>query len=145
MFGERCASPTPHTFERSWSFSTMGALSKHRPVYVAALVLRAFVGERPEGYEIRFINGNKRDCRLENLSYVPRSENRRRGEAHPNSGLTAAQVAEIRRRYSEDGAMQQKLANEFGVGRRTIRQIVSGKTWKHVDGPIGLRSAAAKN
>lgn len=55
----------------------------------------------------------------------------RRGAAHPNTHLAAAQVAEIRRRYKgrckSDGALA--LGTEFGVSRSTIARIVAGKSW----------------
>jgi hypothetical protein len=39
------------------------------------LVMRAFVGERPEGYEVNHINANRADNRLENLEYVTHAQN----------------------------------------------------------------------
>jgi hypothetical protein len=38
---------------------------------VAAVVLLAFVGERPDGFEVRSKNGDHLDNRLDNLCYVP--------------------------------------------------------------------------
>lgn len=40
---------------------------KQHTKYVAKLVYNTFVGEIPEGYRLKFKNGRKSDCRLENL------------------------------------------------------------------------------
>lgn len=56
---------------------------------VHSLVMRAFVGERTEGMEVRHLNGDPRDNRLSNLRYGTRSENvqdsMRHGTAHGQS------------------------------------------------------------
>jgi hypothetical protein len=48
-------------------------ITKYRMVH--HLVMEAFVGERPVGYETDHINRNPSDNRLENLRYCSRSEN----------------------------------------------------------------------
>ena len=56
---------------------------------VHSLVARAFLGECPEGMEVRHLNGNAADNRVENLRYGTRSENvqdaLRHGTAHEQS------------------------------------------------------------
>lgn len=55
------------------------------------LVMLAFVGPCPEGLEVRHLNGNPVDNRLENLSYGTRSENQLdavRHGTHKNSKKT---------------------------------------------------------
>lgn len=54
-----------------------------------------------------------------------------RGEAVGGAKLTAAQVSEIRSRHAE-GEASYSLGPRFGVSPRTIRDITSGKLWKHV-------------
>jgi len=46
-----------------------------RTCKVHQLILRTFVGPRPDGMDVRHLNGDKRDNRLENLTYGTRSEN----------------------------------------------------------------------
>lgn len=46
-------------------------------IYVHSLVLEAFVGPRPEGYECDHINTVRDDNRLENLRWVTKGENRK--------------------------------------------------------------------
>lgn len=43
--------------------------------------------------------------------------------------LTAAQADSIRRRYSEGGISQARIALEFGVSQSLVSQIVTGKVW----------------
>lgn len=52
-----------------------------------------------------------------------------RGERHGMARLTAAQVADIRRRFAAGGVLQKDLAAEFGVRQQQISRIVNGKTW----------------
>jgi HNH endonuclease len=85
----------------------------------------------------------KWDNSVTNLEWATRSENMRhadqtglrvvaKGSSHYAACFTEQQVAEIRFRYANEGATQSQLANEFGVCREVIRDMVKGKTWKHV-------------
>ena len=49
---------------------------------VHRLVMEAFVGPRPDGFEVRHLNGNGADNRLANLAYGTRTENIRDALAH---------------------------------------------------------------
>lgn len=50
------------------------------------------------------------------------------GEAHGRARLTYEQVTTIRRRAAA-GATRAALAREYGVGRTTIRHIITGRNW----------------
>lgn len=52
---------------------------KRRSFYVSNLVMLAFVGEKPKGYEVNHINENKDDNRLDNLEYLISKENNNYG------------------------------------------------------------------
>ena len=54
------------------------------------------------------------------------------GERNNLAKYTSDQVSEIRRRYISGESLDQ-LATMFGSTRGGIFQIVSGKTWKHVE------------
>jgi len=106
------------------------------------MVLEAFVGPRPEGAQALHTNDNPRDNRLENLRWGTAKENsqdRRRnnggilntGEANGRAKLRETVVLEIRKRV-ERGEKHAALAVEYRVDRTTIRDIASGKIWKHV-------------
>ena len=51
------------------------AVTVGRPVTVHSLVTLAFLGPRPEGQEVRHLNGQRHDNRLENLEYGTKDEN----------------------------------------------------------------------
>jgi len=48
---------------------------KRSAVFVHKLVALAFIGERPKGYDIDHVNGNRLDNRAINLEYVTHEEN----------------------------------------------------------------------
>lgn len=55
-----------------------------------------------------------------------------RGEDNPNSVLTVAVVRAIRDEYECGGISHRRLAEKFGVAKRTVSMIVNRQTWKHV-------------
>lgn len=52
-----------------------------------------------------------------------------KGESHPQSKLTAAQVAEIRADYGP-GMTTWDLAEKYGVSKTAIKNIINHKSWK---------------
>lgn len=54
------------------------------------------------------------------------------GNARATSKLTEHKVKEIRRRFAIEGKTFKQFGIEFNVSLHTIRQIVLGKTWRHV-------------
>jgi DNA-binding transcriptional regulator YiaG len=52
-----------------------------------------------------------------------------KGERSNTAKLTSAQVLDIRTRVGET---QSKLAEEFGVSKRTISDTIRRRTWKHI-------------
>ena len=54
------------------------------------------------------------------------------GERHPQAQLREEDVKEIRRRVDEEDITQNALAEEFGVTKAHILNIVNRKTWKHI-------------
>jgi DNA-binding transcriptional regulator YiaG len=67
--------------------------------------------------------------------------NKGRHVCNPNKGiknhaskLTEAEVKEIRIKYNKKAKItQQVLADEYGVSRRSIGNIIKSKIWKHVE------------
>ncbi len=104
------------------------------------LVLETFVGPCPEGLEGCHKNGNKQDCRVENLRWGTRLSNAAdkklhgteadtRGSKNGRAMLTEAKVLEIRSRRNEHRG---RLAEEFGIKRENVNKIIYRRTWKHV-------------
>lgn len=110
---------------------------KQRHVNVHTLVAAAFIGPRPDGYEVAHFDGDRSNGRLENLRYATRLENAAdktrhgtmaRHEANGRAKLTVAQVAQIRDRYGA-GEFQASLAEAFGISQSQVSNIVRGAHW----------------
>ena len=55
------------------------------------------------------------------------------GETNGSSKLTAVQVLEIREKYEKiEDCTHRSLANEYGVSKTTITDIISNKHWTHL-------------
>lgn len=110
---------------------------KARKTAVHRLVLLAFVGPSPVGYQACHGDGDRKNARLENLRWdspVANAADRLLhgtdliGERSPTAKLTAAQVDEIRSR-SESSL---SLAPLYGVASSTIRAIRLRTNWRHL-------------
>jgi len=108
--------------------------------YVHRLVAEAFLGPCPDGHEVNHINGIKTDNHVSNLEYVTHAENMSaagrgglltRGEAHPGSKLSEADVRAIRAARG-DGESFGRIAARFGLSTATVYGIVNRTAWKHV-------------
>ena len=103
------------------------------------LVLAAFVGPRPDGYQGAHMDGDRRNNKLTNLAWVTPLENCShkaahgtllRGEGVGNSKLTAAQILDIRTLVHMSS---KALAAKHGVHPGHVRNIRSGRFWNHVN------------
>jgi ribosomal protein S13 len=110
---------------------------------VHALVALAFLGAKPDGMQVNHRDGNTRNNQASNLEYVTQSGNQEhalafalrsgmQGDAHPGAKLTDEQVRQIRRLLAAVRDSTEDLANTFGVSIGCIKDIRSGKTWRHV-------------
>lgn len=107
---------------------------------VHSVVCEAFHGPAPTGYWAAHENGQKFDCRAQNLSWKTVADNqadKKRhgtqvcGEAHYAAKLTEKAVHRARALYTA-GYTQKRIAGLLGVTRRTIGRAVSGQAWAHV-------------
>lgn len=111
---------------------------------VHALVLMAFVGPRPSGYEGNHIDGNSLNNTAANLEWVTPLVNMRhayamglipllpsRGEENPQARLKDADIVAIRHMH-EAGIRNKDIAATMGVSAGTISMITHGQRWKHV-------------
>lgn len=117
--------------------SVRGKQSSH---YVHALVLRAFVGPRPDGTEACHCNGVATDNRACNLRWDTKSENNkdrfrhgyvapvRRGEDAANAKLSNTKAQKIREMLAS-GMTQKQVAAVFGIGQSTVSRVKLRKVW----------------
>ena len=108
---------------------------------VHTLVLEAFVGQRPDGFEGCHGPGGPLDNRWpENLYWATRSRNqgadkrrdgtygRNRGERNGWSKLAEADVRAIRARHAQ-GVTPAQMAADYGVRPSAVRDVIRGRTW----------------
>ena len=106
-----------------------------KPHFVHKLVLLAFVGPRPEGYECRHLDGNKENNRLDNLCWGHKFDNVRDQIAHGKlvtNKLTEEQVLEIRHLCATKKYTHSKLANTYNVSQSHIGRIANRTRWRHL-------------
>lgn len=108
---------------------------------VHRLVMQTFVGPCPEGMEVRHLDGNPANNRLDNLEYGTRKQNMEdsrnhgtipRGEARPGALLTDELVREIRARHA-NGESYASIARTMAASSSVVRAAAIRRTWKHVD------------
>lgn len=108
-----------------------------RDVGAHILVALAFVGPKPEGQEVRHLDGSKTNNVPTNLCWGTRKENAEdravhgtqvRGTAINTAVLSEQDVAEIK----ESRGGLKTLGDKFGVSPSAIWQIREGRAWRHV-------------
>lgn len=128
---------------RGYLIVGLSRLGVRRMFTVQRLVMNAFVGPRPHGYQINHKNGIKRDNRLDNLEYVTPSENSLhahrtglsvsiKGSRHYRAKLNESQVLRIRDMVGSGSSTPTLVAEMFGVSTTTIYSIVSRANWRHI-------------
>lgn len=109
--------------------------------YVHRMVLLAFVGEPPTPlHECAHADGDRSNPRVENLSWVTRSENaedRRRhgtlsvGEKAGPFRFVAADIQEMRQ-LAREGFNQPEIAAQFGCHQTHVSKVLRREIWRHV-------------
>lgn len=110
------------------------------------LVLEAFVGKRPKGFEACHYDGNRKNNKLSNLRWDTHKNNMgdavRHGtmkkktlEDNHNSKLKIWQVRLIKKMYKKNifGRGSSVLAKKFGVSSGCIMAIINGNNWRTLD------------
>lgn len=103
---------------------------------VHRLVLEAFVGPAPDGYDGCHADGDPTNNALENLRWAPRAENiedyRRLHRRHWRARLTIDQAQQIREAYQGRRGEQRLLAKRYGVSKSVITDLLAGRTYQDV-------------
>lgn len=113
----------------------VGGTRKH--FTVSYLVAVAWHGERPEGCEVRHLNGDSSNDRPDNLTWGTPLENSNDKEVHgtkvKGEAINTAKLTEddVRSILASDEPVAD-LAASYGVSIGTIYHIKQGRTWKHV-------------
>jgi hypothetical protein len=97
---------------------------------VASLVAAAFIGPRLAHYGVRYLDGDKKNVRADNLSYSSKRRYSRLGESNPHAKFNAAKVAEMRATYARGGTSYRKLAVQYGTSPGNVCKIITGQTWR---------------
>lgn len=100
---------------------------------VHRLVLFAFRGPPPSPHhQCAHLDGSRDNNRLENLRWVTPEENQRQRWKHGtmDTRLTEKQVSAIR--FMSRGMSIREIAAVMPVGKTTVWEIVSRRSWKHL-------------
>jgi hypothetical protein len=134
-------STAPRRLQRSGSYVYVNFWQekKLRLRTVHSLVAETFLGPRPPGSEVRHLDGDPLNNRVENLAYGTRIENaadRERhartahGERNGNAAIRDADARTIRLIHRAGVATQDELADAFGISQAQIHNIVRWKQRK---------------
>lgn len=126
---------------RGYPVVTLYRDGKGTMVNVHRIVLAAFVGPCPDGLEVRHLDGNRENNRLDNLAYGTHAENYadrirhgtdNSGERNGKAKLTDADVRAARDMRLRDGMSLAEIGRILGVDARTISRAVNGECWAHL-------------
>ena len=107
---------------------------------VHKIVASAFMIKPENCTQINHKNGIKTDNRVKNLEWVTQSENQlhayklglqpsRSGESNGRAILTDEKVTALKELYNS-GKSAKEVAEMTGTNIHTVRQIISGRTWR---------------
>lgn len=125
---------------RGYEYVSLCLKGKPKKFFVHRLVLEAFVGLRPEGYDCCHYDGNPLNNWLSNISWDTHAKNMRdrdrhgthnKGSNHGMSKLNESIVREIKSDL-EKGALTTELAKKHKISRSVISNIKNNKSWKHI-------------
>lgn len=105
--------------------------NKRKNLSLHEVVARTFLGPRPSGALVLHRNGQREDCRKDNLRYGSYSENEQDKTLHTPVKLSWVDVRNIRQRL-HDGEKPRDIAPDYGVTARSIRAIRSGQCFGYV-------------
>lgn len=113
---------------------------------VHQLVAKHFIGERPDGMQVRHLDGDKKNNALSNLVYGTPKENyadarkhgkNQEGERARNAKITNAQASTIHSLLS-DGKNPTEISRAMNVSRHIVYHIAHGVAWKSANNRKGI-------
>lgn len=113
-------------------------LGYQRHLTVHRLVALAHLGPRPDGMQVRHLDGDNQNNHPSNLAYGTAQENiddrgRHRGHAagdrNGSARISWTDVHSIRRQRAE-GRSYCAIADDLGLSRSHVRSICLGRSWK---------------
>lgn len=114
---------------------------KRKTKTIHRLLAIHFIPNPENKKEVNHIDGDKSNCKIENLEWCTRSENKihafklglenaRKGSSSNFSKLTEKQVLEIRE--INKSMFQKDIAKIYNVSRPTVTMILNKRTWSHI-------------
>lgn len=108
---------------------------RQKEAQISRLVATAFLRPPTPGEEADHIDEVTSNNRADNLRWLTVAKNRARrtipkGEERENAKLTASRVKRIRK--TDNSAMDNIFAKQFGCSRETVRDARIHKRWRHV-------------
>ena len=102
---------------------TISLNGQRKTITIGHEVMRAFGTPAPTaGHVLKYIDGNCRNARIENLAWAKPERHR----------LTEEQVIEMRRRYATAAEPHGDIAKRYGVSLATVGDVLNYRTWSHV-------------
>jgi len=112
-----------------WKNECMTTMSVH------VLVIEAFKGSRPPGYEVSHLDNDGTNNHIDNLEWMTHSENvSMHKESSLGVKLSLDKAKEVRALFRTGKYSKKELAQQFGVTKANIGAIVHNKSWKESDG-----------
>jgi hypothetical protein len=127
------------THSGGYKIVTLWADGASKICMVHALVLEAFVGSRPPRMQVAHGDGDRTHNALPNLRWATPSENQadrerhgtgRRGVSRRTRAVGARMAEHIRAAHAKSGLSVTRLAEQLGLPRTTVADVINRRTWK---------------
>jgi hypothetical protein len=137
---------------RYWRVSVTCDEGRHKSLMSHALIALAWIGLRPEGMVTRHLDGDSENNNASNLAYGTYTQNvhdaiehgsQVRGIKQHLAKLGEIEVRQLKLKFLS-GQGFAELGLIYGVNRTTCLDIVSGRTWGHVEPSGDLRALVEK-
>lgn len=132
---EHCHQMNPYPGEGGYMYVSISTERGQRSVAIHSLLMDAFVGPKPDGLEVRHLDGNPLNNDLSNIRYGTRKENAddrvKHGRQRGRELLNDAEVRSIRR-LRHKGLTIESIANRIGVSETCVIDCAKRRTYVDV-------------